>query len=116
MSLWRKYKHFIIVFGIFFWVFAKVIGIQKWGSIVLGISMLLDIMGDIIEYEKKIGKVKFSILISIFLVTSVLTALMFIQIGEYFTLSIISEILIIILGLVIDILILNYAIKKVTRT
>ena len=116
MSLWRKYKHFIIVFGIFFWVFAKVIGIQKWGSIVLGISMLLDIIGDVIEYAKKIGKVKSTILISIFLVISVLTALIFIQLGECFTLSIISEIIIIILGLAIDLLILGYAIKKVTRT
>lgn len=115
MELWRKYKHFIIGFGILFWGFAKIIGIQEWGNIIFWTAVIIAKIDDIIEYERKIGIVKFSILISIFVVICVLTALIFIQISEYFILSVISKIVIIVVGLVIDLLAIGYAIKKLER-
>ena len=115
MELWKKYKHFIIGFGILFWGFAKIIGIQEWGSVIFGIAVFLAKMDDIIEYAKKIGIVKFAILISIFVAICGLTALIFIRISEYFTLSIISKMVITILGLIIDLLIMGYAIKNLER-
>lgn len=112
MKLWKKYKHVIILFGIFLWILAKLIGIQQWDSVILGITILITSIDDIIGYAKKNGIVKFAILISLFIIICLLTSLIFIKISSSFHLSIISKIAIIVLGLVIDLFIIGYTMKR----
>ena len=116
MKLWKKYKHAIILFGILFWVLAKLIGIQEWDSVILGITILLANIDDIIGYAKKNGIVKFAILISVFIVVCLLTALIFMKIFHEFHLSTILKVIIIVLGIGIDLLIIWYTMKKIKTT
>jgi len=116
MKLWKKYKHIIILFGILLWILAKLIGIQQWDSVILGITILITSIDDIIGYAKKNGIVKFAILISLFIIMCLLTSLIFIKISSSFHLSIISKIAIIVLGLVIDLFIIGYTMKRLETT
>ncbi|AWI05273.1 hypothetical protein [Clostridium drakei] len=115
MKLLKKYKHFIIGIGILFWVLAKIIGIQEWGNIIFGIAVIIAETDDVIKYAKKVGIVKFIILIFIFLSITVLTALVFFRIHEYFILAATSRILIIILAILIDVSIMVFSIKKMEK-
>ena len=115
MNVLKKYKQFIIVFGILFWFFAKITGIKGWGTIIFGVAIIFTNMDDIIQYAKKIGIMKSSILSSVFIIVCGLTALIFLQISKHFTLSTILEMVIIALGLIIDLLILGYTAKKLER-
>ena len=112
MKFWKKYKHVILLFGILLWILAKLIGIQQWDSVILRTTILITSIDDIIGYAKKNGIVKFSILISVFIIICLLTSLIFIKISSSFHLSIISKIAIIVLGLVIDLFIIGYTMKK----
>lgn len=115
MELLKKYKHFIIGFGLLFFVFAKVIGIQTWGNIVLFMTLLLSNIEIIMTYVNELGSIKFSIFIGIFLVVCILTAVIIINISNHFVLSKISRIAIMIVSLVIDLLIIFYAFKKLAN-
>lgn len=112
MNSWKKYKHLIIVFGILLWILAKLIGIQQWDSSILMITILLCSIDDIIGYAKKNGIKKFAILIGVFIIICLLTSLIFIKISLSFHLSLISKTVIIVLGLVIDLFIIGYTMKK----
>lgn len=97
-----------MAFGILFWGFAKIIGIQEWGSIILWISIIVFRADDIIKYEKEIGSVKFAILSSIFIVICGLTGLIFFKIGNHFILSTTFKTIIIIVTILIDAAIIVY--------
>ncbi|KEZ85849.1 hypothetical protein IO99_11960 [Clostridium sulfidigenes] len=112
MNSWKKYKHLIIVLGILLWILAKLIGIQQWDSAILMITILLYSIDDIIGYAKKNGIKKFAILIGVFIIICLLTSLIFIKISLSFHLSLISKTAIIVLGLVIDLFIIGYTMKK----
>lgn len=116
MKLLRKYKTFIIAFAILFFIFARIIGIKEWGNIILWISIILFKAEDVIKYKKEIGIVKFAILSSIFVVICGLTALIIIQIGNYFTLSTTFKIIIVIFIILIDVSIIGYLKKKLEIT
>ncbi len=112
MNSWKKYKNLIIVLGILLWILAKLIGIQQWDSAILMITILLYSIDDIIGYAKKNGIKKFAILIGVFIIICLLTSLIFIKISLSFHLSLISKTAIIVLGLVIDLFIIGYTMKK----
>jgi len=112
MNSWKKYKHLIIVLGILLWILAKLIGIQQWDSAILMITILLCSIDDIIAYSKKNGIKKFAILIGIFIIICLLTSLIFIKISLSFHLKTV----IIVLGLVIDLFIIGYTMKKLGTT
>jgi len=116
MNLLRNYKTFIIAFGILFWGFAKIIGVQEWGTIILWISIIVFRADDIIKYEKEIGLVKFAILSGIFVVICGLTVLIFFQIGNHFILSTTFKTIIIIFIILIDVYIIGYLKKKLEIT
>ncbi|WP_050606887.1 hypothetical protein [Clostridium niameyense] len=112
MKLWKKYKPFIISFGMLFWIFAKFYRIKRWGNIIFLIAILLSKIDDVIDYAKKIGTKKFILLSIIFLATCTLTAFIFIEISRRFILSDIHKGIITIVGLTIDLLIMGYSTKK----
>lgn len=116
MNLWKKYKHVIIILGVLLWILAKLIGIQQWDSIILCTTILLTNIDDIIGYAKKNGIQKFAFLIAIFIIICLLTSLIFIKISHSFHLSIISKTTIIVLGLVTDLFIIVYTMKKLGTT
>lgn len=115
MKLLRKYKHYIIGFGIIFWVFARITGIQQWGSNILWITVILTKIDDVVKYVKENGIVRFSILVSILIFISGLTAIIFIGISDYLILSKIHKVIIMIIGLAIDVLIIVYAMEKLGK-
>lgn len=116
MNSWKKYKNLIIVLGILLWILAKLIGIQQWDSAILMITILLCSIDDIIGYAKKNGIKKFAIFIGVFIIICLLTSLIFIKISLSFHLSLISKTVIIVLGLVIDLFIIGYTMKKLGTT
>lgn len=113
MKLWKKYKPFIISFGMLFCIFAKFYRVKRWGNIIFLIAILLSKIDDVIDYAKKIGTKKFILLTIIFLAICTLTAFIFIEISMHFILSNIHKVIITIIGLTIDLLIIGYSIKKI---